>query len=341
MASDAPTEIDTRCQRWLEEIDVQHHGEQELAELMSIRTTSQIIESGRQSLAMSLDTAATACNVFDWKQKFNTLPTPLCMGLVLTIPQWSFVQDADQNKFALYHLACRRGNVAWEVRKRYSDFVMLHNQLQHQYRLALFVKMRLRSRPHARDLPFMNGEEGRFSTEPLPKLPPRRLWPATNTDVDAVIKRSAALQAYLQELLQLPRPTQPFSPLNRFLSESNSSYVRVLSISNIISPGSTDGEHPRAAAPLPSLPLRQPETATDLIRRITREPSKAMIRIEYPEWVQHEEFWKHEYHTDFDKMQLVIDISRKNVSFNSGGPFGAAIFNKTTNKLVSVGMSLV
>lgn len=49
-------------------------------------------ESGRQSLAMSLDTAATACNVFDWKQKFNTLPTPLCMGLVLTIPQWSFVQ---------------------------------------------------------------------------------------------------------------------------------------------------------------------------------------------------------------------------------------------------------
>lgn len=57
--------------------------------------------------------------------------------------------------------------------------------------------------------------------------------------------------------------------------------------------------------------------------------------------MQHEEFWKHEYHTDFDKMQLVIDISRKNVSFNSGGPFGAAIFNKTTNKLVSVGMSLV
>lgn len=40
-------------------------------------------------------------------------------------------------------------------------------------------------------------------------------------------------------------------------------------------------------------------------------------------------------------MRLAIDVSRQNVEQGTGGPFGAAVFEMDTGRLVSVGMNLV
>lgn len=42
-----------------------------------------------------------------------------------------------------------------------------------------------------------------------------------------------------------------------------------------------------------------------------------------------------------DRMDLVIELSKKNVEYKTGGPFGAAIFNLKTNKIVALGVNLV
>ena len=41
------------------------------------------------------------------------------------------------------------------------------------------------------------------------------------------------------------------------------------------------------------------------------------------------------------RMQLAIQLSRINIEQNTGGPFGAAIFNIDTHELLAVGMNLV
>jgi tRNA(Arg) A34 adenosine deaminase TadA len=95
------------------------------------------------------------------------------------------------------------------------------------------------------------------------------------------------------------------------------------------------------------MPVRAGATAPDgeedmiLAGLSYRDPSKGVVRLEYPEWVQHEDFWHRDFDNDGDKMALAIDISRKNMSHGTGGPFGAAIFNSANNQLVSVGMSMV
>jgi tRNA(Arg) A34 adenosine deaminase TadA len=51
--------------------------------------------------------------------------------------------------------------------------------------------------------------------------------------------------------------------------------------------------------------------------------------------------WDRVYATDVDRMQLAIALSRENVDRETGGPFGAAIFESRTGRLVSVGMNSV
>jgi tRNA(Arg) A34 adenosine deaminase TadA len=65
------------------------------------------------------------------------------------------------------------------------------------------------------------------------------------------------------------------------------------------------------------------------------------IRIEYPEWVAPLVDWEHRYASDEEKMRLAIAISRQNVLHRTGGPFGAAVFEMETGKLVAVGMNSV
>jgi tRNA(Arg) A34 adenosine deaminase TadA len=48
-----------------------------------------------------------------------------------------------------------------------------------------------------------------------------------------------------------------------------------------------------------------------------------------------------EYSTEEDRMRLVIELSRSNVDHGTGGPFGAGIFDLSTNRLIAPGVNLV
>lgn len=66
-----------------------------------------------------------------------------------------------------------------------------------------------------------------------------------------------------------------------------------------------------------------------------------VIRIEYPDWVDSVVDWERTYPSDHDRMRLAISVSRENVERGSGGPFGAAIFECASGRLVAVGMNSV
>jgi tRNA(Arg) A34 adenosine deaminase TadA len=65
------------------------------------------------------------------------------------------------------------------------------------------------------------------------------------------------------------------------------------------------------------------------------------VHIEYPAWVDSTVDWDREYATDVDRMMLAIAMSRENVERETGGPFGAAIFESQSGRLVAVGMNSV
>ena len=65
------------------------------------------------------------------------------------------------------------------------------------------------------------------------------------------------------------------------------------------------------------------------------------IRIAYPAWVARHVDWSARYASDADRMGLAIALSRWNVLEESGGPFGAAVFERESGRLVSVGVNLV
>lgn len=49
----------------------------------------------------------------------------------------------------------------------------------------------------------------------------------------------------------------------------------------------------------------------------------------------------HSYPTVAERMALVIDLARKNVDANTGGPFGAGIFEMQSGRLVAPGVNMV
>ena len=65
------------------------------------------------------------------------------------------------------------------------------------------------------------------------------------------------------------------------------------------------------------------------------------IQVHYPDWVHAVVDWDHIYRDDVEKMRLAITLARENVERQTGGPFGAAIYESVTGKLVSVGMNSV
>ena len=69
--------------------------------------------------------------------------------------------------------------------------------------------------------------------------------------------------------------------------------------------------------------------------------SHPVIHVEYPAWVDDVADWQAPYPTTEAKMRLAIDVSRANVDRGDGGPFGAAIFEADTGRLVAVGMNSV
>lgn len=71
------------------------------------------------------------------------------------------------------------------------------------------------------------------------------------------------------------------------------------------------------------------------------EPNHPIVHVEYPSWVDDVVDWNRTYATDEDRMTLAIAVSRTNVERATGGPFGAAIFEMNSGKLVAVGMNSV
>jgi tRNA(Arg) A34 adenosine deaminase TadA len=65
------------------------------------------------------------------------------------------------------------------------------------------------------------------------------------------------------------------------------------------------------------------------------------IRITYPDWVGDLVDWDRTYETAEDRVRLAIELSRENVERRTGGPFGAAVFERDGGRLVSVGVNLV
>ena len=65
------------------------------------------------------------------------------------------------------------------------------------------------------------------------------------------------------------------------------------------------------------------------------------IRVAYPAWVDHVIDFDRPYVTDEDRMRLAIAVARENVERATGGPFGAAIVETVTGRLVAVGMNSV
>jgi tRNA(Arg) A34 adenosine deaminase TadA len=71
------------------------------------------------------------------------------------------------------------------------------------------------------------------------------------------------------------------------------------------------------------------------------DTSTLAVHVEYPDWVKTVVDWDRAYATDDERMRLAIAVSRANVERGSGGPFGAAIFESATGRLVAVGMNSV
>jgi tRNA(Arg) A34 adenosine deaminase TadA len=65
------------------------------------------------------------------------------------------------------------------------------------------------------------------------------------------------------------------------------------------------------------------------------------LRIDLPDWARPLEDSTRCFSDDTEKMRFAIDLARRNVEAGSGGPFGAAVFERATGRLLSVGVNSV
>ena len=70
-------------------------------------------------------------------------------------------------------------------------------------------------------------------------------------------------------------------------------------------------------------------------------PHHPVVHVEYPSWVDDVVNWNRRYSTDEEKMRLAVAVARENVERETGGPFGAAILERGTGRVVAVGMNSV
>ena len=66
-----------------------------------------------------------------------------------------------------------------------------------------------------------------------------------------------------------------------------------------------------------------------------------MIRIDLPDWIRDVADFNRSYASREDRMRLAIELARQNVLRDRGGPFGAAIFEMESGRLVGVGVNRV
>ena len=66
-----------------------------------------------------------------------------------------------------------------------------------------------------------------------------------------------------------------------------------------------------------------------------------VVYVDLPDWVSDIAERGRVYRDDESRMRLAIALSRANVEHGTGGPFGAAIFERASGRLVAVGMNSV
>ena len=69
--------------------------------------------------------------------------------------------------------------------------------------------------------------------------------------------------------------------------------------------------------------------------------SHPIVHVEYPDWVDSVVDWNRVYGSDQERMRIAIALARANVERSTGGPFGAAVFETKSGRLVAVGMNSV
>jgi tRNA(Arg) A34 adenosine deaminase TadA len=69
--------------------------------------------------------------------------------------------------------------------------------------------------------------------------------------------------------------------------------------------------------------------------------ARAPVLITWPEWIHETITFGTRYTSNDERMRLAIELSRQNVLRGTGGPFGAAIFERSTGSLLSVGVNSV
>ena len=69
--------------------------------------------------------------------------------------------------------------------------------------------------------------------------------------------------------------------------------------------------------------------------------SPPILHVEYPDWVDSVVDWNRAYGSDQERMRIAIALARANVERSTGGPFGAAVFETKSGRLVAVGMNSV
>lgn len=63
--------------------------------------------------------------------------------------------------------------------------------------------------------------------------------------------------------------------------------------------------------------------------------------VSLPAWVRETVDFEVPYPSDEDRMRVAIRVARENVERGTGGPFGAAVFERESGLLVSVGVNAV
>lgn len=71
------------------------------------------------------------------------------------------------------------------------------------------------------------------------------------------------------------------------------------------------------------------------------DATRDALCITLPDWLRPALVDRQRYAGDESRMRRVIALARKNVERDAGGPFGAAIFERATGTLVSVGVNSV
>lgn len=74
---------------------------------------------------------------------------------------------------------------------------------------------------------------------------------------------------------------------------------------------------------------------------MTLPPPVLSVSITLPAWVATTVDFDVPYATDRERMRLAIRLSRENVERGTGGPFGAAVFERHSGRLVAVGVNEV